>query len=102
MHKLARLGIATSIIIGCVTQAFAQASPEKLCIFASVQKLSTIGGIEIISSRTEPPPPDVKYVPGQMAVFINVKLAGMTATYEFACIAGPGQPVAVVPIGMVK
>jgi hypothetical protein len=80
----------------------AQTLTEKVCIFASAQKLPNIAGLSIAASRIKDLPKDTKQSPGitGLMVEIDVRAANQDATFAFVCATAPGKPTFVESMGM--
>jgi hypothetical protein len=83
--------------------AQAQTLTEKLCIFASAQKLPAIPGLSIAATRVKDVPKDAKQAaPGitGLMVEIDVRAANQDATFAFVCATAPGKPTFVESMGI--
>ncbi len=74
---------------------------EKTCILAAAEKLPNIPGMTILASRTKPRARASKSEPAVTDVEIDVKAAGLDATYTFLCTP-QGKDVFVLRIGVTR
>jgi hypothetical protein len=93
--KVIRIGVVVALL---TTGVHAQTAEEKNCILQAASKLPSIPGLAILASRTSPARPgQVKPPDKAFTVELDVRAAGVDATMEAYCVAGPSMVLAHPP-----